>query len=91
MAETVHVNMNDTIEVTLTAEGLAVFRANERREADVCALAGVTTDPHHMPDHVWRGTMWEAFEIFGAHISMGSPVPFDKNELRIPRDDKATK
>ncbi len=66
------VNINDIVNVTLTAHGRRLYSRSFRY-------------PYNMPDE--NGTLdiqlWELMETFSTHIHMGSEQVFEMNEIEI--------
>lgn len=78
-------NLNEVVELTLTDVGLHAIRVKEAENAKLLPDS-LAPEPHRGPH--WRGTRWECMEIFAPFIRMGAPVPFERNEIQLPVENK---
>lgn len=83
MNEGLKINLNATIEVELTKEGLAAYSAYKKAYKQLLRKTGIDYDLLDLPDNIWRGQLWEAINIFGPKIGMGQPVPFVDNVFTL--------
>ena len=73
-----NINLNQTVQVSLTEEGAKVFNAWDRE----------TRFPGWVPKDlktgdVFKGHLWHLMEVFGPQIHMGCSVPFEGNEIQL--------
>lgn len=83
MSESATYNINNYVLVKLTSYGLDIMR--RARESFVSRYPSVQwTEPAPDAEGYVRFQMWELMQLFGEHIRMGGPVPFE-TEVRLER------
>ncbi len=82
------INLNVAVEATLTDHGLDVFRRHEKKWGDI--VPG-RFNPVELPGNVWRGQLWEAFQIFGPDTYMGGKPTFEGLEIRLNSESELVK
>lgn len=75
-------NLNDEVEVTLTAFGKYILDSHRKRcELEVhMSLKGIF---QYDKEGKYKVQLWELFEMFGSHIYMDATQVFVNNEIRV--------
>ena len=87
LTQTLVVNVNNIIYVTLTQRGAEVLNARNHKEIKNLDEAGL---PHlYLRDNwkegeIYKEQFWKVIDIFKDCFVIGSEVPFEKNVIRIP-------
>lgn len=78
----IEINLNDTVEVTLTEKGAEVY--NKYLEGSYMYRQGLREQKK--AGDVLKEQLWHMFQVFGPHIHLGNQAPFDLCEIRLKRD-----
>jgi len=73
-------NMNDRVRIRLHDSGRAILRAHATRFGDDHSSLWPVNDEGFAEMH-----LWEVMQIFGPHIRMGPPPPFE-TEFFLAKD-----
>ncbi len=83
-------NINEEVLFILTAEGERIIRERDCRINEECKakefnMAYDWFKWHETLDEYGtrKEQLWQLFEMFGPHMSIGAPPFFEKNEIRI--------
>ena len=65
-------NMNDEVMVKLTPKGIETLRNH---------YLSLTMKAPDLPGSLWKGQLWECFQIFGKSCVMGCDTPIQDNQI----------